>query len=146
MKDSRRGISFFVALVAGLVFFAPSEAAAETDGSLSSQDEDAFILYKYSLMDAVKNRSQKIAESTEGDETTYNYDGHALSCRTVMTGSITKTTAENKTHVVGDFDVSNNSYGITQLSFDFYEEGQKTRTGTMTVNDKVIDIKHFDHR
>jgi hypothetical protein len=63
-----------------------------------------------------------------------------------MTGSITKTTLENRTHVVGDFDVSNNSYGITQLSFEFYDEGRKTRTGTMTVNDKVIDIKHFDHQ
>jgi hypothetical protein len=63
-----------------------------------------------------------------------------------MTGSITKTASESRTHVTGDFDVSNNSYGITHLSFDFYDEGKKTRTGTMTVNDKVIDIKHFDHQ
>jgi hypothetical protein len=63
-----------------------------------------------------------------------------------MTGSITKTALENKTHVVGDFDVSNNSYGITSLSFDFYEEERKIRTGTMTVNDKVIDVKHFDRQ
>jgi hypothetical protein len=42
--------------------------------------------------------------------------------------------------------VSNNSYGITQLSFDFYDEGSRTRTGTMTVDDKVIDINQFDHR
>ena len=61
-----------------------------------------------------------------------------------MTGSITKTAAESKTHVVGDFDVSNNSYGITQLSFDFYEVGKKKRTGTMTINDRVIDMKNFD--
>jgi len=32
------------------------------------------------------------------------------------------------------------------LSFDFYDEGRRTRTGTMTVNDKVIDINHFDHQ
>jgi hypothetical protein len=63
-----------------------------------------------------------------------------------MTGSITKTSMEKRTHVVGAFDVSNNSYGITQLSFDFYDEGKRIRTGTMTVNDKVIDIKHFDHQ
>ena len=63
-----------------------------------------------------------------------------------MTGSISNTDLENRTHVVGDFEVSNNSYGITQLSFDFYDEGKKTRTGTMTVNDKVIGIEHFDHR
>ncbi len=63
-----------------------------------------------------------------------------------MKGSISKTTLENRTHVVGDFEVSNNTYGITQLSFDFYDEGRKTRTGTMTVDDKVIDIEHFDNQ
>ncbi len=146
MKNSKQNIIFFVALIAGLAFFTSLGAASDSEGGLSGKDEDAFILYKYSLMDAKKNRSSKITKSTEGNETIYNYDGHALSCRTVMTGSITTTTSENRTHVVGDFDVSNNSYGITQLSFDFYDEGRKTRTGTMTVNDKVIDIKHFDHR
>jgi hypothetical protein len=146
MKDTKRDILFFVALIAGLTFFASFGAADETKGGLSGRDEDAFILYKYSLIDAKRNRSPEITKSTEGNETTYKYDGHALSCRTVMTGSITEATLENRIHVIGDFDVSNNSYGITQLSFDFYDEGQKTRTGTMTVNDKVIDIKHFDHQ
>jgi hypothetical protein len=146
VKDSKRDVLFFVALIAALTFFVSFGAAAETEEGLSGRDEDAFILYKYSLMDAKKNRSPKISESTKDNETTYDYDGHALSCRTVMTGSITETTSENRTHVVGDFEVSNNSYGITQLSFDLYDEGKKTRTGTMTVNDKVIDIKHFDHR
>jgi len=146
MKDSKRNAIFFAALIAGLVFFTSFGAASEPKGGLSDQDEDAFILYKYSLIDAKRNRSSEITESTEGNETIYNYAGHALSCRTVMTGSITKTTLENRTHVVGDFDVSNNSYGITKLSFDFYEEGRKTRSGSMTVNDKVIDIKHFDRQ
>jgi hypothetical protein len=145
MRDSKRNISFLVALMAGFAFFASFGASGEATGGLSDQDEDAFILYKYSLIDA-KNQSSKITETTEGNETILNYDGHALSCRTVMTGSITKTTSGTRTHVVGDFDVSNNSYGITQLSFDFYDEGRKTRTGTMTVNDKVIDIKHFDRQ
>jgi hypothetical protein len=63
-----------------------------------------------------------------------------------MTGSIIKTASGDRTHVVGDFDVSNNSYGITELSLDFFDEGKRTRTGTMTVNGKVIDIKHFDRR
>ena len=63
-----------------------------------------------------------------------------------MKGSISNTTLENRTHIVGDFEVSNNSYGITQLSFDFYDEGRKTRTGTMTVNGKVIGIENFDFR
>ena len=146
MEASKRNIVFFVTLIAGLAFFTSLGAAGETKRALSDQDEDAFILYKYSLIDAKKNRSSKISENTEGNETIYNYDGHALSCSTVMTGSITKTTSEDRTHVVGDFDVSNNSYGITRLSFDFYDEGRKTRTGTMTVNDKVIDIDHFDHQ
>jgi YD repeat-containing protein len=146
MKDSKRNTTFLVALIAGLAFFTSLGAASESKGDLSDKDEDAFILYKYSLIDAKKNLSSKISESTEGNETTYEYDGHALSCRTVMTGSITKTTLEDRTHVVGEFDVSNNSYGITRLSFDFYDEGSKTRTGTMTVNDKVIDIKHFDRQ
>jgi hypothetical protein len=146
MNDSRKNITLFVAIIVGLVFCTSFGAAGETEGGVSAREEDAFILYKYSLMDAEKNRSSKIVKSNEGDETIYNYDGHALSCRTVMTGSITRTTLENRTHVVGDFDVSNNSYGITQLSFDFYDEGKRTRTGTMTVNDKVVDIKHFDQR
>jgi hypothetical protein len=146
MKNSKQSIALFVAITAGLAFFTSFGAAAESEVDLSSQEEDAFILYKYSLLDASKNRSSKITESTEGNKTIYNYDGHALSCRTVMKGSISKTALENRTHVVGDFEVSNNSYGITQLSFDFYDEGKKTRTGTMTVNDKVIDIEHFDHR
>jgi hypothetical protein len=42
--------------------------------------------------------------------------------------------------------VSNNSYGISQLSFDFYEEEEKTRTGTMVVDDEAIDIVHFDRQ
>jgi hypothetical protein len=146
MKSSKHNLIFFAAIVAGLTLFTSPAAADKTGAGLSDQDEDAFILYKFSLMDAKSNRPSKITESTEDDQTTYKYDGHALSCKTVMTGSITKTTLENRTHVVGDFDVSNNSYGITQLSFDFYEEGKRTRTGTMTVNGKVIDMKHFDSR
>ncbi len=146
MKNSKQSITFFVAIIAGLAFFTSFGAAGESEVGLSDKEEDAFILYKYSLLDAEKNRSPKITESAEGNKTIYKYDGHALSCRTVMTGSITKTTLENRTHVVGVFDVSNNSYGITQLSFDFYDEGKKIRTGTMTVNDKVIDINHFDHQ
>jgi hypothetical protein len=146
MKYSKQNIILFAAIVAGLAFFTSLGVTGETAAGLSDQDEDAFILYKYSLMDAKKNRSPEITESTEGGETIYKYDGHALSCRTVMTGSITRTTLENGTHVVGDFDVSNNSYGITKLSFDFHDEGNRVRTGTMTVNDKVIDMKHFDHR
>jgi hypothetical protein len=146
MKDCKQGILFFAALIAGLALFGSLGAAGDAKEDLSDTDEDAFILYKYSLIDAKKNRSSKITESTEGNKTVYKYDGHALSCRTVMTGSITKTTLENRTRVVGSFDVSNNSYGITRLSFDFYDEGRKTRTGTMTVNEKVIDIKHFDHQ
>ena len=146
MKDSKQNIIFFAALIAGLAIFISLEAVGETRGGLSDRDEDAFVLYRYALIDAKRDRSSNITESTEGNETIYNYDGHALSCRTVMTGSITKTTSENRTHVVGSFDVGNNAYGITQLSFDFYDEGTRTRTGTMTVNDEVIDIKHFDHQ
>ncbi len=144
MKNSKQSIAFFVAMIASLAFFTSLRAAGETDLGISDKEEDAFVLYKYSLLDAKTNRSPKITESTEGNKTIYKYDGHALSCRTVMQGSISKTALENRTHVVGDFEVSNNSYGITQLSFDFYDEGRKTRTGTMTVDDKVIDIKHFD--
>ena len=146
MENSNQSISFFVAIIAGLAFFTSFEAAGESAVGISVKEEDAFILYKYSLIDARKNRSPKITESTEGNKTIYKYDGHALSCRTVMKGFISKTTVENRTHVVGDFEVSNNSYGITQLSFDFYDEGRKTRTGTMTVDDKVIDIEHFDYQ
>ena len=146
MKRSKLNIQSWVAIAASLVLFTSLGAVGDTQVDLSSKDEDAFTLYKYSLLDAKKNRASKITESTESGKTTYKYDGHALSCRTVMTGLITRTTLEDKTHVVGDFDVSNNSYGITQLSFDFYDAGKKDRTGTMTVDDKVIDIKHFDHR
>jgi hypothetical protein len=146
MKNSKRSIPFFVAILVGLVFFTSFGAAGESEVGISDQEEDAFILYKYSLIDARKSRSQKITESTEGNKTLYQYDGHALSCSTVMKGSISNTTLENRTHVVGDFKVSNNSYGITQLSFDFYDEGKNTRTGTMTVNGKVIDIDHFDYQ
>ncbi len=146
MKDSKQSIRFFVAIIASLAFFTSVGAAGEGEVGISDKEEDAFILYKYSLIDARNDRSPKITESTEGNKTIYKYDGHALSCRTVMKGSISKTALENRTHVVGDFEVSNNSYGITQLSFDFYDEGRRTRTGTMTVNDKVIDINHFDHQ
>ncbi|MGI9626743.1 MAG: hypothetical protein ACR2QM_07905 [Longimicrobiales bacterium] len=146
MKASKQKVLFLVALIAGVAFFASSGAAGEASGDLSGKDEDAFILYKYSLMDAKKNRSSKITESTKGNQTTYNYDEHALSCKTVMTGSITKTALEDRTHVVGEFAVSNNSYGITQLSFDFYDDGKRSRTGSMTVDDKVLDMGNFDHR
>ncbi len=73
MKDSKQSILFFVALITGLAFFTALEAAGETKDSLSDQDEDAFILYKYSLIDA-KNRSSKITESTKDNETIYNHD------------------------------------------------------------------------
>jgi hypothetical protein len=146
MKNSKQSFAFSVAIIAGLVFFTSFGAAGESEVGISDQEEDAFILYKYSLLDAGKNRSPKITESTEGNKTIYQYDGHALSCSTVMKGSISKTTLENRTHIVGDFKVSNNSYGITRLAFNFYEEGTRTRTGTMTVDDKVIDIDHFDYQ
>ena len=146
MRNSKQRIAFFVAIITSLAFFTSFGAAAESEVGISNKEEDAFILYKYSLIDARKNRSPKITESTEGNKTTYKYEGHALSCRTVMNGSISKTTLEDRTHVVGDFEVSNNTYGITQLSFDFYDEGRKTRTGTMTVDDKVIGIEHFDNQ
>ena len=146
MNNSRQSITFFVAIIASMVFLISFGAAGESEVGISDKEEDAFILYKYSLLDARKNRSPKITESTEGNKTIFKYDGHALSCRTVMKGFISKTASENRTHVVGDFKVSNNSYGITQLSFDFYDEGRRTRTGTMTVNDKVVDIKHFDQQ
>ncbi len=146
MKKGKQSITFFVAIIAGLAFFTSFGAAGETEVGISDKEEDAFILYKYSLLDAEKNRSPKITESAEGNKTIYKYDGHALSCRTVMTGFISKTALENRTHFVGDFEVNNNSYGITQLSFDFYDEGRKTRAGTMTVDDKVIDINRFDYQ
>ena len=146
MKNSKQSITFFVATIAGLAFLSSVGVAGEGEVGISGKEEDAFILYKYSLIDARSDRSPKITESTEGNKTIYKYDGHALSCRTVMKGSISKTALENRTHVVGDFEVSNNSYGITQLSFDFYDEGKKIRTGTMTVDDKVIDINHFDYQ
>ena len=141
----RHNIVSVVAAALSLALFA-SYGAAKGKLDLSAKDEDGFILYKYSLLDAKRDHSPKISESTEGNKITYQYDGHALSCRTVMTGSITKTTLENQTHVVGEFEVSNNSYGITQLSLDFYHEGSKRRTGTITVDDKVIDISRFDRR
>ncbi|MBW2421792.1 MAG: hypothetical protein JRH19_24860 [Deltaproteobacteria bacterium] len=146
MKKVQQSSTAFVALVAGLTLFASAGMAGEARQGLSAKDEDAFILYKYSLLDAKRNPASRIKQSAEGNKTTYDYDGHALSCRTVMTGSITRTALEKRSHVVGDFEVSNNSYGITHLSFDFHEEGSRTRTGTMTVDDKVIDIEHFDHQ
>ncbi len=146
MKYGKQRITLFVAIIACLTFFTSFGAAGESDVDISDIEEDAFILYKYSLIDAKRNSSPKITENTEGNKTIYKYDGHALSCRTVMKGSISNTTLENRTHIVGDFEVSNNSYGITQLSFDFYDEGRKTRTGTMTVNGKVIGIENFDFR
>ena len=146
MKDLQRMTRFIAASIAALALFTSLEADADSKSALSDRDEDAFILYQYSLKDAERRRSSKITESSEGNETTYEFDGHALSCRTVMRGSITRTSLEDRTHVVGAFDVSNNSYGITQLSFDFYDEGKAKRTGSMTVNDKLIDIQHFDRR
>ena len=134
-----------MAIVVSLILCTTYGTTGEAKADMSDTDEDAFILYKYSLMDAKRNRSDEISENVEGNKTTYKYDGHALSCRTVMTGSITETTLEKRAHVVGNFEVSNNSFDITKLSFDFYDEGNRTRVGTITVNDKVIDIKHFDH-
>jgi hypothetical protein len=146
MKNIRRTTMVVVAILAGLAFLTSVGEAGESKAGISSKDEDAFILYKYALLDAKTNRSAEITESTEGNKATYKYDGHALSCKTVMTGFISRTVLDSRTHVVGDFEVSNNSYGITRLSFDFYDEGRRTRTGTMTVDDKVIDIMHFDHQ
>ena len=145
MSDRKTNINLLVAVATGLAVLS-SGVAGEAEAGLSSKHEDAFILYKYSLLDAQKGRTSKISASTEGNKVTYRYDGHALSCRTVMTGSITRTAVAGRTHVVGDFDVSNNSYGISQLSFDFYEEEENTRTGSMLVDDDAIDIVHFDRR
>jgi hypothetical protein len=78
MKHSKQNTIFFVAIVVGLAFFTSLGAGSESKGDLSDKDEDAFILYKYSLIDAKKSLSSKISESTEGNETIYEYDGHAL--------------------------------------------------------------------
>ncbi len=146
MKNGARDIRSLVVTAVGLALVASFWVGAEARADMSAKDEDGFILYKYSLLDASRDHSAKISENTEVNKITYQYDGHALSCRTVMTGSITRTALENRTHVVGEFEVSNNSYGITQLSLDFYHEGSKRRTGTITVDDKVIDISRFDRR
>ena len=146
MNDRKIHSMVLVAVVTGLALLSSSGTAGEAEVGLSSKHEDAFILYKYSLLDAKRSPSSKISAGTEGNKVTYKYDGHALSCSTVMTGYITRTAAEGRTHVVGDFDVTNNTYGISQLSFDFYEEEEKTRTGTMVVDGEAIDMMHFDHR
>jgi hypothetical protein len=146
MNDRKMDVALLVAVVTGLALLSSSGIAGEAEVGLSSKSEDAFILYKYSLLDAKKSSTSKISENTEDNKVTYRYDGHALSCRTVMTGYITRTSVEGRTHVVGNFNVSNNSYGISQLSFDFYEDEEKTRTGSMIVDDEAIDITHFDHR
>ena len=146
MNDRKMDVTLLVAVVTGLAFLSSSGAAGEAEVGPSSKHEDAFILYKYSLLDAETSRTSRISAGTEGNKVTYRYDGHALSCSTVMTGYITRTAVEGRTHVVGELDVSNNSYGISQLSFDFYEEEEKTRTGTMVVDDEAIDIVHFDRQ
>ena len=146
MNDRKMDIVLFVAVVTGLALLSSSGVAGEAGAGLSSKHEDAFVLYKYSLLDAETSRTSRISTGSEGNKVTFRYDGHALSCSTVMTGYITRTAVEGRTHVVGDFDVSNNTYGISQLSFDFYEDDEKTRTGTMAVDDEAIDITHFDHR
>ena len=57
MNGSKQNIIFFVAIIAGLMIFTSLGSAGETKVELSAQDEDAFILYKYSLIDAKKDRS-----------------------------------------------------------------------------------------
>jgi len=143
----RRQRNLWIAAVAfGSILLTYAGSAGEATKHPSAKDEDAFILYRYALLDAQVNRSSEITANTEGNRTVYRYSGHALSCKTVMTGSMTNTAVEGKTHFVGEFAVSNNSYGIEELSFDFHDDGSKVRTGTMTVDGKVIDIDQFDHR
>jgi len=146
MNDRKMDVMFLVAVLTGLALLSSSGAASEAAVGPSDKNEDAFILYKYSLSDAERSRTSRISAGTEGNKVTYRYDGHALSCSTVMTGYIARTAVEGRTHVVGEFDVSNNTYGISQLSFDFYEEEEKTRTGTMVVDGEAIDMMQFDHR
>ena len=87
-----------VALVAGLALLSSPGVAGEGEVDLSSKQEDAFILYKYSMLDAKRSGPSKISASTEGNKVTYQYDGHALSCSTVMTGYIS---GANQAEVIG---------------------------------------------
>jgi len=166
MKNSRQNIVLIMAIVISLIFCASYGTAGDakedakdagsekvevkaTDNKkveVSDTDEEGFILYKYSMIDAKKGRSSKIVESTDGDKTTYTYNDHALSCGTVMTGSIIKTKSEKSTHVVGDFKVGENTYDITKLSFEFDEDESKKRVGTMTVQGKVVDMQYFNYK
>jgi hypothetical protein len=143
MRIDRQAIAWVVGLALAGVFMA-GHTWATGDPRLTAKDGDALILYEYSLLDAERKRSSKITTSTEGDTITYRYDAHALSCRTVMTGAMSKTVVDGRTRYVGAFDVSKNSYGIERLVFDFRQQGNGGRTGTMTVDGKVIDVKLFD--
>jgi hypothetical protein len=66
MRDRHQSILFFAVLIASLAAFSSLGAAGENKDGLTAQDEDAFILYKYSLIDAKNDRSSKITESTDG--------------------------------------------------------------------------------
>ena len=63
MKSSKQNILFFAVIVASLAFFTSLGVAGEAKVGLSDQDEDAFILYKYSLIDAKKKRHSKITKA-----------------------------------------------------------------------------------
>ena len=147
MNTSRKSLLIVLAAILTGFISSFSLAAANTnDFTLAEQDDDGFILYKYSLIDAGQNKSSEITESSKSNSQTYSYNSHTLSCGTKMTGSITKTTSDGKTHVVGEFEVSNNEYGITHLSVDFIENSTNIRDGSLTINDRTVDIKQFDNR
>lgn len=111
--------------------------------NLSVKDEDGYILYKYSMLDAKKRSSSKIATSNNGNTTTYNFNGHKLSCGTIMTGVIFVSKEEEKTTVVGDFNVEKNTFKISKLSVNFFENKSRKRSGTITIDEKVLDIGNF---
>jgi hypothetical protein len=50
-------------IIASVGFFTSLGTAGETKAERSDVEEDAFILHKYSLIDAKRERSAKITES-----------------------------------------------------------------------------------
>jgi hypothetical protein len=143
MKKIIQVLLLGVFLTVSLVGCSSSQAATDNK-KLSDVENDSYILYTLSYNEALQLNgasSSTIKVNKSDAQNTYTYTEHVLSCGTHMNGEIKEDLKDNIKTITGSFNVTKNSYGITDLKVnDTVDMSSNKKTGYLEVNGKQVDI------
>jgi hypothetical protein len=112
---------------------------------LTEAQKDGYIIFNYSMNDALHFNKDTISKKVQGDATIYDFKDNVLSCGTHMTGVIKVTESKEKTSYNGTFAVEKNPFKINSLIIDFSETKNMPvkRAGKINIDGKDYDINLF---